>query len=158
MNGFNWTEHTTGANGSFDKWTWIKVCDLPKLREIKDRDVYRSVWTYEKPDLFSRKIGHYHMDFDAEDNIEEARVDALRVIDSLENEYNINPDMLYCGFSGSKGFFIIIPHECFLKQPIEKPEEIYKMLGEFFKLGAGIFSSVFLGLSSPLLRLTQQSP
>jgi len=136
MNGFKWTEYTTRSReGYFDKWKWIQVKNLPKLREIRDRDVYRSVWTWEEKDHSSPKIGDFHMDFDS-DTLEESQHDAVKTLDSLEKHYGVDLEALSVGFSGSKGFFIIIPHECFLKEPIEQAEDVYKMLGEFFKLGA----------------------
>lgn len=138
VNLFDWTEFSIKSKKfGFSKWKWIKTVDLTRLAKIekyKDSDIFRSVWTYEKKDLNSRKIGDFHMDFDSEGSIEKAQKDVVKTLKIFEEYYKINPKSLQCGFSGSKGFFIIIPINTFLKESIKTPEKFYKMIGEFFKL------------------------
>lgn len=133
---FQWTEYTTrDREGYFEKWKWTRVKDLWKLRSIRDKDVYRSIWTWEKPEHDSPKIGDFHIDFDSA-NLEESQRDAVKILDSLENTYNVDPRSLEIGFTGSKGFFIIIPWPVFLDEPIPEPSTAYKRLGEYFRLSA----------------------
>lgn len=145
---FTWFEYTIRPKSGYflsndknkkiigTKWKWIKEEDLPTLFKYRHSDIFRSVWSYEKPDLNSKKIGDFHIDFDAKDNIKKAQYDAIKIINDLETNYNINSETLSIGFSGSKGFFIIIPASCFLTEIIDKPELVYKKIGIFFKLGA----------------------
>lgn len=48
-------------------------------------------------------------DFDSESNIEKARQDTLELGRRLVNDYNVDPDIIYCYTSGNKGFHVIVP-------------------------------------------------
>lgn len=48
-------------------------------------------------------------DFDSEKNIEKARQDTLELGRRLVEEYNVDPDIVYCYTSGNKGFHVVVP-------------------------------------------------
>jgi KaiC/GvpD/RAD55 family RecA-like ATPase len=48
-------------------------------------------------------------DFDSEKNIEKARQDTLELGRRLVEQYNVDPDIIYCYTSGNKGFHVVVP-------------------------------------------------
>ena len=146
---YPWTEISRQyKDGSFDPWTFAPVSSLPKIRaysELKGVSTLRSVWIWSKPSLQTSKIGDFHIDLDSGLDVDKARRMLVELIDGLERHYEIDPYTLKIGFSGKKGFNLIIPVETFLTEPIDKPEEVYRRFGEFLRLS---YDCIDLGIYS----------
>jgi hypothetical protein len=144
---FKWTEYSfqdpKKPNGEgFTKWQMIEVDKLKTIEEIAEKNrlsPLRSVWLFDSDKIdenrrpIGRKIGDFHMDFDSEE-LETAQNHAIYIIDTLQRRYGLNPNSLEIIFSGSKGFSVIIPYKCFLIDVPTNIIEMYKMMGEYFKL------------------------
>lgn len=83
------------------------------LKEYKNTDVYRTVFTYESDDIENCLIyGPLYFDLDHEiespEDFKYTVRDALMLISYLKNNFGIPEEMLQIYFSGSKGFHILI--------------------------------------------------
>ena len=148
---YPWTEYSYQyPDGHFDTWTFEHVSRIPKIRKYAEENglsPLRSVWLYDstKTERYinakgktryrptGNKIGDFHTDLDSP-NLDTAQKQMIGLLDSLEQLYDLDPFMLYIGFTGSKGFNLRIPLECYLQNAIPEPKAVYKKFGEFLRL------------------------
>jgi len=123
-----------GKDKVFSPWEWCELKEIKKLRENqpKNKDIYRSVFQYKEKEITSDKAGDLHLDFDAI-NLDEAKKDAIRILENFKEFYNISPASCEIVFSGKKGIGIVIPKEIFLTCPIPNPHLHYRAIIGFFK-------------------------
>jgi hypothetical protein len=147
---FEWIEYSYQyPDGRFDIWQFTHIRHLPTIRQFaEDRNLspLRGVYVYERPDVDAPKTGDYHIDLDNSKNLEAARLEMCRLLDDFERGYGLDLYALRIGFSGSKGFNLIIPRRIFLKEEvIIDPVNVYKRFGEFLHLS---YPSLDLGIYS----------
>ena len=82
------------------------------------------------------------IDIDCEDNMIQAKMDALELIKKLNSNYGIDPDQLYIYFSGGKGFHVVIPGQLF--KPLEPSENMGAKIKKVVSALAGEIESVDL--------------
>jgi hypothetical protein len=147
---FKWTECTMQhKDGSFSQWRMSLISELDSLRNRAEYPL-RSVWIYDSPKTeaytnsngktvyrpIGRKIGDMHFDFDCGNNPTKARNDALFILDKLNRDYGLNLESVRIIFSGSKGFGVIVPYQCFLLEPIDNIEMVYRYFCEMLHRNA----------------------
>ncbi|MFA5771422.1 MAG: phage/plasmid primase, P4 family [Thermoplasmata archaeon] len=121
-----------------------KVIDKPKIIPAtieaieRGRDYYGndvvlllSIWEYENENienLNTKIIAPLYFDLDSKDDLETARREAIELIKTFENPFNIPNNQIYIYFSGYKGFHIEIPAVCFGAEPHHNQHLIYKSM------------------------------
>lgn len=106
-----------------------------KRKERNNRGIYRTSFWYDKMDPYESSLfGDFYMDFDDEDNIENAREDLLFVIWKmhLKQGFNLPMEAFRIHFSGKKGFHLVIPNGYMDVQPMKDLDKIYKWIGQDF--------------------------
>ena len=141
--------------GLWQPWTWIQSSQVHTLRKhVSDHDIALSLWEFETPDKTARKTGDLYLDFDGSlDDVEKARLDAVKTVSRLEEHYGIDPSTLQIVFSGRRGFLVIVPKESFLTEPIPEPHKAYKKFVDFLKFTAPTLDSS-LYCKNHLVRMT----
>ena len=114
-----YVDFTTGkARRGFRKWKRISLYDLSKyLSDFQYLDVYITIQRYKNPaKVENEEVWHgIYFDFDA-DNLEEAREDALKVVDYFRR-LGVPKELIRIHFSGHRGFHIYIEPEIFGIRP-----------------------------------------
>lgn len=100
-----------------------KLLTLDEISEVnlpQDKDAYVSIFSYngEQKKLIEDtgsvasisdvKTNTLVWDFDSTD-VEKARKDTVALGNRLVNDYNVDPDVIYCFMSGNKGFHVVLP-------------------------------------------------
>lgn len=124
---------------------WVRNISIKEeeINEYRERygniDVYTTYFRYPKPgkpDRNTEVIGDMVFDFDSEKDVEEARNDAVGVIENLRKEFDIDPDTIRIVFSGKKGYHIIVPYQTFNVEADKDLDKTYKRIAEgFYKAG-----------------------
>jgi hypothetical protein len=114
------------------EWGSCLKTDLHKIVKKGNeagKNVYHMVYDYATTDTSNPyKIGDLYHDFDSADNIEQARVDCLRIADILYEKYHLGYNQMQLGFSGCKGFYLIVPKEAFLLSVVPDLQEVLKIM------------------------------
>jgi hypothetical protein len=142
VNAFDSFKYTECAHqrkdGSFTKRRIIRLTDLHTIRK-EEGSPLRSVWFYDSKETgrkivdgkevfypTGRKLGNLHFDFDYAKNPDKARNDCLFILDKLHREYGLNLESVRIIFTGAKGFGLIVPYQCFLKEPRDDLKDVFK--------------------------------
>ena len=102
-----------------------------------NKDVYECAYQYETQDFDTcRLIGSPYLDFDIDDINDKRAWDNLvhelkYVVNYIETALGIPAEELELYFSGSKGFHLVIPHECIGLEPDDRLNEIFR----YFAMG-----------------------
>jgi hypothetical protein len=143
---YKWTECAEQlSSGGFSHREMVEVSRLYIVRE-RYKFPNRSVWLYDSsetkldPDGVCRPIGHtigdLHFDFDNKADLDIARNDALMTLDTLRRWHGLNLGCVRIIFTGSKGFGVIIPYQCFLQEPRDDLMYIFRSFCKHLKLSA----------------------
>jgi hypothetical protein len=137
-------------DGTFTVPKFIETKNLGRIRRFgleHDMCPHRSVWSYETKETeeyldkdghvkhrpISRRTGDFHVDIDNNDLLV-SKNNMLVLVDTLKDFYDVDPNMLRIGFSGSKGFNLIVPRQIFLPDRVlEKPEDVYYSFADFLR-------------------------
>jgi replicative DNA helicase len=99
----------------------VTMDQLSALTLNPNKDYYLSIFKYsEDQKKIAEKSGSVKSikdvvtstlvwDFDSEKDIDKARKDTLELGKRLVENYNIDPDIIYCYSSGNKGFHVVVP-------------------------------------------------
>lgn len=143
---FSWTEYSIqNQNGTFREWKFIPVEKLDLIRKINGTPL-KSIWLYDAPNLSANRIGSFFIDFDCSGDIERAKQDACYIADFLERRYGLDKDSFEIIFSGSKGFGVVIPHQCFINDLLDNPRDAYRAVANLLRrqgcgtLDLGVYS------------------
>ena len=116
-------------NDIFYRKIWISTQEeLTKCRnEFNNKDVYVTVWHYEKPDKDSPCDAPLYLDLDNQD-LDKALSDAKTLCDILLKNFFIPHQFMKIRFSGANGFHILVDGNVFdLPQHVVK-SKLYKFL------------------------------
>ena len=95
--------------------------EIQKLKINENQDAYLSIYYYnEEQKRTAEKNGSVAsisnvvtdtlvFDFDSKDNPEKAKADTLELGRRLVEEYNVDPDVIFCYYSGKKGYHVAVP-------------------------------------------------
>jgi hypothetical protein len=132
------------TSGDFSGRLMILESGLVDMPEKITGSPLRSTWIYNSPKMDEDRrpmgdfIGDFYMDFDSGD-LSTARTDVCMVLDLLERTYRIDLNVLQMGFSGKKGFWLIIPYEVIFGDVIVSGDDLiflYRGFGEFLRPNA----------------------
>lgn len=99
----------------------MNLNEIQSMKIPENQDVYISIFKYNEEQKKNAESSNsvasikdvitdtLVWDFDSEDDIEKARLDTLKLGKRLVEEYNVDPDIIYCYTSGNKGFHVILP-------------------------------------------------
>jgi len=106
------------------------------IRLCHGKDVYQCAYHYETQDYETCQIiGNPYLDFDTEgieskENWGRLVKEVKYVVNYVESSLAIPAEELQLYFSGSKGFHLIVPHECIGIQPKKDLNEDFKLFAE----------------------------
>jgi hypothetical protein len=95
----------------------INVSDLKQWQK-KNQDsklgLFRSIYEYPTDDPYvGGVISDFYVDLDCEENPDRARKEAVALVKTLINDYDIQEEIINIAFSGMKGISICVAHEVF---------------------------------------------
>lgn len=124
-----------GRNLPGGKFTRNEMLTIDQVQEYRKRNfntgIYLSAYIYDNTDVKEANLyADFYLDFDAEDDFEKARQDALSSITYLKQKftYNIPEGMIRIYFSGKKGIHLVVPAVVFGVQPDKRLNEYYKQM------------------------------
>ncbi len=107
---------------------------IPAYREkYANTGIYRTAYMYDHIDPYQANLfGDFYMDFDDENNLENAREDLLFVVwkMSLESGFHLPLDAFHIFYSGKKGFHLTIPWQYMGIQPSKDLDGIFRLLAQ----------------------------
>jgi hypothetical protein len=112
----------------------LKASQLPKWKaahESSTAGLFASIFSYPTQDPYiGEPISPMYLDFDKEDNPNQARKEAVLVIKKLIEEFKIPESAVNIAFSGCKGISVTIPPEIFNAQPSNDLPLIWKSIAK----------------------------
>jgi hypothetical protein len=112
----------------------LKVSELPQWKathESSQAGLFASAFSYLTPDPYvGEVISDFYLDFDKEDNPNQARKEAVITIKKLVEEYKIPETAINIAFSGCKGVSVTISPEVFNAQPSLDLPAIWKSIAK----------------------------
>lgn len=124
-----------GRNLPGGKFTRNEYMTIDKVQEYRKKNdntgIYLSAYVYDTTDVKEANLyADFYLDFDAEDNFDKAREDALSVITYLKQKftYNIPEGFIRIYFSGKKGIHLVVPAVVFGVEPNKHLNEYYKTM------------------------------
>jgi hypothetical protein len=112
----------------------LKVSELPQWKaahESSQAGLFASAFSYLTPDPYvGEVISDFYLDFDKEDNPNQARKEAVTTIKKLIEEYKISETSIAIAFSGCKGFSVTVNPEVFNAQPSLDLPAIWKSIAK----------------------------
>ena len=120
--------------GDGGKWRRIHQDEIAdyQQKEASNYDVYASAQRYKNSNKVQGEdyIAPLYFDLDSADPAE-SQADAIKLVDFLTKELDVQPTDLYIFFSGSKGFHIIIDYHAFAIKPRADLVKAYKHLAGY---------------------------
>lgn len=124
-----------GRNLPGGKFTRNEMLTIDQVQDYRKRNMntglYLSAYVYDSTDVKEANLyADFYLDFDAEDDFEKAREDAIASITYLKRKftYNIPEGLIRIYFSGKKGLHLVIPAGVLGVQPDKHLNEYYKMM------------------------------
>ncbi len=118
--------------GGFVRNEMMNISDIKDWRQKHNNEgLYLSAYLYDNVDVAEANLyGSFYLDFDAEEDFDKARQDAISVIWYLKQRftYNIPESFIRIFFSGKKGIHIVIPANVFGIEPHKHLNEFYKLM------------------------------
>ncbi len=106
-------------------------------QEFNNKGIYLTAYWYDNIDVTEANLyGNFYMDFDKEDDFEQARADAINAVHYLSKHPAgplIPSGFIRAFFSGKKGIHIVIPAIVFNIEPDKHLNEYYKFMAEKVK-------------------------
>lgn len=94
-------------------------------------DYYCSAFLYNTQKISEAELyGNLYLDFDDENNINNAREDIIHTLSFFKIVYQIPSDQLRIYFSGNKGFHLVVPKEILGIEPNKNLNGIFKTIAE----------------------------
>lgn len=126
-----------GRNLPGGKFTRNEMLTIDQVHEYRKRNnntgIYLTAYLYDSTDVKEANLyADFYLDFDAEDDFEKARQDALSAITYLKQKftYNIPEGSIRIYFSGKKGIHLVVPAVVFGIQPDKHLNEYYKVMAQ----------------------------
>lgn len=124
-------------NGGFTRNEFMKVTDIQEYRKKNfNTGIYLTAYVYDNLDIKESNLyADFYLDFDAEDDFELARADAIASITYLKQRftYSIPEGMIRIYFSGKKGIHLVVPAIAFGIEPNKHLNEHYKVMASTIK-------------------------
>jgi hypothetical protein len=118
--------------GKFTRNEYMTIDQVQEYRKKNDNTgIYLTAYVYDSMDVKEANLyADFYLDFDAEDNFEKAREDAIAAITYLKQSftYNIPEAFIRIYFSGKKGLHLVIPAVVFGAEPDKHLNEYYKTM------------------------------
>jgi len=137
MTGFRSRFIYVDAMAGIGTWRRVKESDLDTeiMKPAKNHNCFASVQRFDEPQHIPPESGEekelqwapIYFDFDAEDNLEQARQDALKVVNFFTAALGVPRAYVHVWFSGRRGFHIVVEPECFEIQPHSRLTYIIKL-------------------------------
>ncbi|MDK2600642.1 hypothetical protein QO179_24420 [Bacillus stercoris] len=111
----------------------MTINDVQEYRKKNhNTGIYLSAYVYDSQDVKEANLyADFYLDFDAEDDFEKARQDALASVTYLKQKsYNIPEAMIRIYFSGKKGIHLVVPAVAFGVEPDKHLNEYYKVMAQ----------------------------
>lgn len=120
--------------GKFTRNEMMEVQDIQQYRKKNNNTgLYLSAYIYDNIDVKEASLyADFYLDFDAEDDFEKAREDAIASVTYLKQKftYNIPESMIRIYFSGKKGIHLVVPGIAFGIEPDKHLNEYFKMMAQ----------------------------
>lgn len=101
------------------------------LKTVSPVDNYCSAYLYNvTPAESSELYGNLYLDFDDQNNIENAREDIIHTLSFFKIVYKIPEDQMKIYFSGNKGFHLIVPKEILGVKPYKNLNKVFRVIAE----------------------------
>lgn len=118
--------------GKFTRNEMMEVHEIQGYRKRhKNTGLYLSAYIYDNVDVKEASLyADFYLDFDAEDDFEKAREDAIASISYLKQKftYNIPEEVIRIYFSGKKGIHLVVPGAVFGIEPDKHLNEYFKVM------------------------------
>lgn len=124
-------------NGGFTRNEFMTIHDVQEYRKKNNNTgIYLTAYIYDSTDVKEANLyADFYLDFDAEDDFELARQDAIASITYLKQKftYNIPESLIRIYFSGKKGIHLVVPAVVLGVQPDKHLNEYYKTIASSIK-------------------------
>jgi hypothetical protein len=118
--------------GKFTRNEMLTINDVTEYRKRNNNTgLYLSAYIYDSTDVKEANLyADFYLDFDAEDDFEKARQDAIASVTYLKQKftYAIPEGLMRIYFSGKKGLHLVIPAAVFGVEPDKHLNEYYKIM------------------------------
>jgi hypothetical protein len=118
--------------GKFTRNEYMTIDQVQEYRKKHDNlGIYLTAYIYDQMDVKEANLyADFYLDFDAEDDFELARQDALASIMYLKQKftYNVPEAFIRIYFSGKKGIHLVVPAAVFGIKPDKHLNEHYKTM------------------------------
>lgn len=118
--------------GKFTRNEMFTINDVTEYRKKNNNTgIYLSAYIYDSPDVKEANLyADFYLDFDAEDDFEKARLDAIDSVIYLKQRftYAIPESLIRIYFSGKKGIHLVVPAVVFGVEPNKHLNEYYKQM------------------------------
>lgn len=119
-------------NGKFTRNEMLTLSEVQEYRKKHNNTgIYLSAYLYDQTDVKEANLyADFYLDFDAEDDFEKARLDAIASVRYLKQKftYNIPENLIRIYFSGKKGIHLVVPAVVFGVEPDKHLNEYYKTI------------------------------
>lgn len=126
-----------GRNLPGGKFTRNEMMEIHQLQDYRKKNnntgLYLSAYVYDNLDVKEANLyADFYLDFDAEDDFEKAREDAIASVSYLKQKftYNIPEGMIRIYFSGKKGIHLVVPGLVFGVEPDKHLNEYFKVMAQ----------------------------
>lgn len=115
---FPWSFYAyQNGDGAWSRWEPVRAVEIPGLAETARKQkvsLATSAFLYLNDSRKTEpRIGDFCMDFDSPGDVERAQKDAVRAMDYLNEKYGVDKRWFEISYTGSKGFLVRLPLECF---------------------------------------------
>jgi hypothetical protein len=127
---WNGSEYPRVTNSAGKVAKFFDEKDLERITQTHNNlGITRSIYLYNSENnATALKRGDFVLDFDAEEEPEKAREEAIQAVEAVSTGFNLFTSNVKIYFSGGKGFHVIVPFEAFCTQPLANLNEIYKRI------------------------------
>lgn len=120
--------------GKFVRNEWMDIYQIGAYRQKhKNTGIYTTAYVYDNQDPNTANLyGNFYLDFDAEDDIASAQVDAQVAIWHMRTKFTFNlpEEAFHIYFSGSKGFHVIVKAAYFGYAPQQNLNGVFKLIAK----------------------------